>query len=424
MFSLSASGQATSYKKKGQPLLTNPVPPPPGFTQPPYAVVDAYVYNNKPTNPNNSPCDTHNLDACSLIHQAFVDAQGAGVYAPTIDARGMTGNWNCSMSPIPPATSSTTIGSSGRLLLGNINVCTTATWTIPAGAELDGLGALSTTIQAASGFTGTNVIAMGAEGVGGQFGVKIKGLTIDCNGSNNTSCTGIYNDVAEEGSSVEDVNISNAPTFGLDIYVTASSNNPPTPYGANSGSYRNITIANSACSNCNTNTVGVKINGANNGRIVRGLENITVSATCGIGILVYEASTRISNSTITCTSDDIEVQGGSSSAQAADVQIENVYLGGGSATLGIWLTSNTSDIVISNANKASSMTTLLEDDVSTPVDGTMKINDSFLGFYMRGDCCATSGSTTIPPALATSALTNAFNSTNITWEAPNGFTAP
>ena len=220
------------------------------------------------------------------------------------ETAGFTGSYQCHQSPFPI----TPHVPNGRLLLGNVTINSTVSWLVPAGVEVIGLGALSTTIAAATGFSAPHLVEMGNGSV--QFGVKIKGLTVDCAGF--SGCVGIYNDIAEEDSIVEDVIINNAPTTGLEVDLPGCPNIPPGPQAANSGAYRNVTIQYPGCSNCGSAT-GVLVCGSDAGQIVRGLDNITVNS-CNIsnsatkGIVVGGASTRITNSTISCSNTGILIQ--------------------------------------------------------------------------------------------------------------------
>ena len=114
---------------------------------------------------------------------------------------------------------------------------------------------------------------MGDPNSSAQFGIKIKALAVDCVAA--SGCIGILNNIAEEGSRVEDVIISNAQ-LSLGVALPGCTIIPPTLMGApNSGPYRNITIQYPNCTTCGS-AVGVMVCGADVGRVTRGLENITV----------------------------------------------------------------------------------------------------------------------------------------------------
>lgn len=306
---------------------------------------------------------------------------------------------------------------------------------VPAGVEVVGLGALSTTIQAASGFTDSSVIQMGSNGqsAGPQFAVKIKGLTIDCNAQ--TLCTGILNNMSEEGSTVEDVIITNAATgLEVDLPTTPTSS---TPAAANSGPYRNITIT-YPNTTCCSGAIGVLVKGGDCGQIVRGFDNISVNArgnsnsSSDTGIEILGASTRIADSTISYVGTGIQIgntgtsgvacQSGST-ASTHNVIVENVYLFNTSSN-SIVAEQTSSDIFLTNIS--TNETNILDDmgvysnNAYTPI----KLPGGFLGFYMRGECCAMSGTSTLPSALATSAPQTTGSNTNLVWEAPAGYSGP
>src|SRR5581483_10749524 len=238
----------------------------------------------------------------------------SGATGVTIDARGYVGNQTCSVAPTIPA------AVTGRILLGNATIATPG-WAIPAGVELTGLGALSTTIQATSG-VGV-LLTMGSGTV--QFGVKIKALTVDCNSQPN--CIGIFNAIAEEGSTVEDVIINNASKYGLEVMLPPPGSPAPpagSPFASNSGPYRNITIQYPTPSSCLNSTKGIYLTGGDDGRIVRGLDNITIAGCNGVGIFVQNTSTRIANSTISSSgSGGIAIQIGDTSG-ASPKETHNV----------------------------------------------------------------------------------------------------
>ena len=372
---------------QGHPLIYDP----PGLTTD--AVVDAYVHTSSGTN------------ICDKIYDAFNSAPGMAV---TVDARGFTGDRSCPIGtqhqPFIPATST------GRLLLGNANIMTSFSWLVPMGVEIIGLGPLNTTVRAAGDLPAGPVIRMGNGNV--QFGVKIKALTVNC--ANVVGCTGIKNEIAEEGSTVEDVIINNAPAAGLDIVLG-------TPGAANSGPYRNITVQYSSCGTCDSSTVGVKLTGGDYGNIVRGLDNITISGCSTVGISLVGASARIANSTISCSSSATGIQIGNGIDQTHNVQIENVRISG--TGTGVHATTNSSNIVLINVNASSTVGNLLVDDEVVLGSGNNHaLAAPFIGFYMRGDCCTLNGDDLVPPALATSVPTvpGQTPAVPIPWESPQG----
>jgi hypothetical protein len=192
------------------------------------------------------------------------------------DARGITGPQTCLSNPFPS-------GAAGRLLLGNAVITTSVTWQIPSRVHVEGIGVAglnqvttaNTTIKAGSGLTGA-VVQLGT-GSSAQFDVQVKSLTVDAAG---IAGTGILNNSAEEGSTVEDVNIYNATTYGLLIQST------PSTAPVNSGPYRNINIQYGQCpgstcecpSSCGTATTGLAVFSLSaRTSAIRGIDNVTVS---------------------------------------------------------------------------------------------------------------------------------------------------
>src|SRR5271170_5208458 len=72
-------------------------------------------------------------DMCAQIHAAWEAAMATGLTSATIDARGMTGAQSCASDPFPG-------NATGKLLLGNAQITTTATWHVPSRTHLEGLG--------------------------------------------------------------------------------------------------------------------------------------------------------------------------------------------------------------------------------------------------------------------------------------------
>ncbi|MBA3913227.1 MAG: right-handed parallel beta-helix repeat-containing protein [Acidobacteriales bacterium] len=373
-------------------------------------VVDAYAIE-QPFGVNGAP------DVCAGIALAYSHLP-AGASGITIDARGYAGTQNCSSpalsgGPIPAS-------ANGRVLLGNATININGTWKIPAGLELVGLGALSTTIQTGSNFQGTTVIQMGNGP--SQFGVKVKALTVNCGST--PSCIGVYNDISEEGSMVEDVIIDNASQYGLQIKLPDPNiPAPPTgsPFASNSGPYRNLVIQYPNTSTCSGSTIGVYITGQDGGQIIRGLDNVTINS-CGgsTGISLQSASTRVSNSTISLSAGGTGIKMGNvSGGTTHNLEVDNVYFSGG-AGMGILAAANASNIVATNISSAPGIATLLEDDGATVSGSSLALAGPYLGFYMRGECTVASGCLLSgAPALATSAPFTA-GGVRIPWEAPEG----
>lgn len=384
---------AQSTKSVGQPLIYNSTTV---TTTPPGTTVDAYVYVK--------PGGSSGMDMCSKINDAWANALPSGVTSATIDARGFIGTQQqCQVQPMPNTVH-------GRLLLGNVTINTTFGWLIPAGVEVVGLGALSTTIKAKAGFQGGALIEMGNGS--SQFGVKIKALAVDCNSAAN--CIGVENMKAEEGSNVEDVSINNAP-LGLNVMV----GQPGAPLAANSGPYRNITVQYPSCT-C-SDSIGVQVTGSDSGMIVRGLDNITISGSA-TGIHVLGVPVRISNSTISSTATGLLIDE-LGNVGTHNVLVENVYFSG--TDTGIYASPHSSDIYLSNVSAAPTVALLLNDQ-ATVQGQTHVLGGPFVGFYMRGVCSDASDSKCVETpagkqtALATSvAKTASVPIKNILWTVPD-----
>lgn len=387
------------------------------------------IYNNngtavedpKPTVIDAAVYDQSHSDFCVRVYNAWSYVMNLKdqnnnpiISSVTVDARGLPGPQTCSdaniQTPFPA-------NAMGRLLLGNSNITTSHMWIVPNGVELVGIGALSTTITAVAGFTDIAVLRFGTSSpnfINGYFGIKIRALTVDCH--DNAGCTAIMNHNAEEASLVEDVGINNAAT-GLDLLIG-------TQKADNSGPYRNITFQYTTCPNSCGSAVGVKLVGNDGGQIIRGLDNMTYSgcnspAAGGVAIQIIGAATRVSNTTINCASKGVQI--GDSSVSTHNVEVEDVFVG--NATTPIMVSSNSSNIYISNVtSNVSSTSTLLNDNGVAKAGTTTTVNlpGPKLGFYIRGECCTSLNSALVDSALATSAPKMVNGSTNLPWISPLG----
>jgi hypothetical protein len=213
-------------------------------------------------------------DMCAQIYAAWEAAMASGVVSATIDARGITGAQSCAANPFPPTVS-------GKLLLGNVVISTTATWQVPTRTHVEGLGLRSlggkpngnTTLRAGSS-AADPVLQLG-NNKSTSYDVHVTSMTVDAYG---LATTGILNNSSYEGSYLEDVNIYNATLYGLLLGQYNS-----TQSAAGSGPYRNINVQfNDHCTSCGTKTTGIMI--LSNVRVLgfplRGLDNVTVS---GVG---------------------------------------------------------------------------------------------------------------------------------------------
>lgn len=370
------------------------------FTDPQGTIIDLYVYG----------AATDSI--CTKLYNVFTHLP-TNVSSPTIDARGIVGSSGATVtcgatdSPFPAA-------AHGKVLLGNVTITTSATWAVPAGVTIEGLGAMNTRIVAGSSSM-TKLIQMGS--TTSQYGVKIQNLAVDCNGY--TSCIGIYNDIAEEGSMVENVTIDNAPV-GLQLVLSATQSK-----AANSGPYRNITIQYSTCTTACASAVGVLLTGGDGGRIIRGLDNITIAActvasNSVVGVKVVGGSTRITNSNMACASTGVMI-GDATTQTTHNVEVEDTYFSGPSSggVTGVYANQYSSDIFLDNITSDSNVTYLVNDQVLIH-SNTRQIAGPFVGFYMRGQCATGTGCTlnqSQNPALATSAQTSSGSA--IQWIAPD-----
>jgi hypothetical protein len=374
---------------------------------------DASQFTGSPTN-----------DLCGKIYAAWSAAMNSGLSSATIDARGLTGTQTCSASPFPTISHVT---ASGRLLLGNSQITTSVTWQIPSRTHVEGMGVAgltsgttdNTLIQAGSGLTGA-VIQLGG-GVSGDFDAQVKSLTVDAAG---IASVGILNDSAEEGSTVENVNIWNASGYGLALEATASVS------AGNSGPYRNINIQyNSECgSSCNTSVgIGVFASGGLGGageqiNGIRGIDNVTVSGgttsdqaitTC---ILVVGFPIQITNSHLEYCGTGISIGKLAPFPTTNNVEVENVSIFPDSNTAWNVKIQNAYDVLLSGI--AAVDEDVLDDTISGNQITTTAGATYYLGFYLLGD--TSSGSST-PAVISTSAAASSgSHSPNLEWVAPGG----
>jgi hypothetical protein len=387
---------------------------------------------------------TSGTDICARISAAWTAVLTGGVNSAVIDARGFTGSWPCAQNPFPTNTH-------GKLLLGNVIITTTVTWVIPTQTEVEGIGsggpatpaaaAWNTIIEA--GMSNSAVIQMGPSTGGPWFGIAVRDLTVDCEGK--AECVGIFNNSAEENSTIDHVQIWDAPAIAL--HVTAyNEGNPMNPAATNSGPYRHISVAYKNCTSGCTGATGIQIDGfgssitnnvGSSSRLIRQFDDITVSGSgtgshIATGFVIYGVSTAVVNSHVEYALTGIQVGTGSTtpcidstntsitgSCDTHAVQISNVSIGTldkvtgqnaiilGSTTSGAPVTA---DIVVAGiANQGTSSSTLV-DNINTVT--LSYSSDPFLGFYAIGHCPATGCTTQDPyPALITT-------SASVGWQEP------
>jgi hypothetical protein len=378
---------------------------------------------------------TSGTDICARINTAWGMVLGQtptgstppNVNSVTVDARGFTGSWTCESSPFTP--SGTSLLPNGVLLLGNAIITTSTTWFVPSHTSLIGIGGGNTTVGSAYGVNtviraanpfpaDSPVLQMGASATKGGpwFGIVIKNLTVDCNAQ--TSCIGIFNNEAEENSMVDQVQIWDAPLYGLHVSA-ANANDTGHPGATNSGPYQNIDIAytSNCASACNTavgvqvDGPGTQISGSSVARSIREFKDITVTGhgagyLTGPAVVIYGISTAFTNSHIeyaqtglaignvsstfpctfgtisgNCVTDGVEVSNVSIGTLTGNLSQIAVVVGnsmpGAPATYDVTLTG------IANQSVNIKSTTLQDNTSGTTLSS---VNDPFIGLYALGRC--------------------------------------
>lgn len=344
--------------------------------------------------------DTAHTDICQRIESAWnaLNTVDSGV----LDARSITGTQTCDYDPFL-SPKGTTTPHHGILLLGNAVIQTTVPWVIPSFIQVEGLGETlkasnpyNTVLQATAPFNNSgnstlcaanSVVCLGRNVQ--SFRVQIRHLTVDCNLL--PGCVGVYNGAAEEGSSAQDVTITNAPAAGLEVNVAQFILGSSSYNGAvNSGPYRNISIGfTEACSNCTTGTAGVIVENTGSkpdyGGVVRGFDNVTVSgsnagATLGEGFLIQAASTQVTNSHVEYF--PVSVQIGGTGFATNGVVLSNLFLSNTSTGTGVLIVqdpkSQSGDVSITGLNFMGPQTAL-DDQV-----GGYTLTDPFIALYSVG----------------------------------------
>jgi hypothetical protein len=390
------------------------------------AYIDAFVYSSTG-------------DMCARISAAWNAVLSSTVSSATVDARGFTGSQTCALGPF-----NTTRVPHGILLLGNVDIGTSVTWVLPSQLEVRGTGsgggsgsssdynsiiyACPSTCANPFPTTGAAVLQMGPSTGGPWFSVRIAYLTVDCHGV--SECTGILNEEAEENSTVDHVQIWDAPAYGLhvSVYNTLDTTHPG---ATNSGPYHNINVEFSA--NCNTNcskttTVGIEADGygsTNFARAIRGFNAVTVSGDgaggtggyIAAGVVICGVSGALTNSHIEFATTGLWIGAGGgcntsyTGFDTRSVQVSNVSIGTNTGVAGqnaiiIGSTSNTpptGDVVltaITDQTVNGNITTLTDHLTGTTLAST---TDQFLGYYAIGHCpCGGSGQPAYPALLTTS----------------------
>jgi hypothetical protein len=421
--SLIAQPTLLTAQTAGNPIVLT-TGPAPGGTAASTSYIDAYTA-------------TSGTDICDRINTAWGMVLGAtptgttppNVNSVTVDARGFTGSWTCESSPFTP--SGTSLLPNGVLLLGNAIINTSVTWFVPSHTSLIGIGGGNTTtlsangvntvIRAAAPFPSGPVLQMGAANStkgGPWFGIVIKNLTVDCFGQ--TGCVGIFNNEAEENSIVDQVQIWDAPLYGLHVSA-ADASDPGHPGATNSGPYRNIYIAyTSNCSSCSAavglqvDGPGTQINGSPTARSIREFNDITVTGRgtgylTGAAVVIYGVSTAFTNSHIEYAQTGLAIGNVSNTAPCTfttssgtisgncvtdGIEVSNVSIGtltNGPGQIAIVVGSlapapATYDVTLTGiANQSvNSKSTTLQDNISGPT--LASISYPFIGLYALGRC--------------------------------------
>lgn len=392
-------------------------------------------------------------DICAKISAAWAEALVTeGLTSATIDARAITGNQTCSSSPFSVSLSGRTPTPHGVLLLGNVTIATSVTWVIPTQLEVRGIGSggaagsssdyntIITTYNTASDeytlASGLPVLQMGPSGSGNGpwFSIKIADLTVDCHAL--TGCTGIFNEEAEENSTVDHVQIWDALAYGLHV-STYDAGNTSSPAATNSGPYRSIMVEYSAadCGSCSVgSTVGIEVDGygsTNFTRAIRGIDAVTVSGhfagstTHGYiaaAVVICGVSAALTNSHLEYATTGLEIGTGPVTGTAGcntsytgfdtrSVVVSNVSIGtitgnSGQNAIIIGSTSNTpptgdvSIAGITNQTVNTNSNTLTDYVSGTTLAST---TDPFLGYYAVGHCpCGGTGQPAYPALITTS----------------------
>jgi len=381
---------------------------------------------------------TSGTDICARINTAWGMVLGQpptgttppNVNSVTVDARGFTGSWTCESSPFTP--SGTSLLPNGVLLLGNAIITTSTTWYVPSHTSLIGIGGGNTTvgsgygvntvIRAGNSFpTNSPILQMGASATKGGpwFGIIIRNLTVDCNAQ--TGCIGIFNNEAEENSMVDQVQIWDAPSYGLHVSA-ANANDASHPGATNSGPYRNIEIAyTSNCgSACNAavglqvDGPGTQISGSSVARSIREFSDITVTGHAagyltGTAVVIFGVSTAFTNSHIEYAQTGLAIGNVSSTSPCTfgtisgncvtdGVEVSNVSIGtltGKAGQIAVVVGSSTSgapatyDVALTGiANQCVNVnSTTLQDNMSGP-PFLSSSSDPYIGLYALGRCSA------------------------------------
>jgi hypothetical protein len=370
------------------------------------AYLDAYIATGGPTNTTQDMCTRINAAWSAILQQN-------STASVTVDARGFTGNEQCLESPFPSN------ANGGKLLLANVTIQTSVGWQIPSRVEVQGMGisnlSQNTVIKPSQSSFNSAVIELGNSLTTNYFfAAKVKDLTVSCAGA--SGCTGILNASAQEGSTVENVNILDAPVFGLRVSTNGANGNKG---AGNSGPYRNINIQytqNGPCSNCTPTPLQIdgpgETGGSGQSTMLRAFDAITVSGAhlhflptdC---VYIFGVSARLENSHTETCKNGIQIGDTTQTVPTRHVIIENIMLDTGSGfdvVIGVPNPNNhtnVGDVVIEGITHANTTYTgVLQDNMSSHT--LTSTNDTFLGFYALGNCGSGTCASGQPKVISTS----------------------
>ncbi len=375
-----------------------------------YAVVDATQYSGDICTMINSAITAYNSAMSTPTHGIVVDARG--VSTPAACSNGATDYpWYNLVTTSPNQFFANIV----LLPAGTITIG--ATWILPNNTQLVGEGPNTTTIQAASTFSQTDMIEMGHESASNPCAISVGGSTVwDCsgiviehlavkgNGTGANPVNGINNCCAQELSRVNDVSISNVPRG---LWLSDS-------FSENSGPYTNLMI--SGVNTCLR--IGPATTSGNTMVNSRGVHGLTCSATYSS---TYTAAITIDGPNNSL--EDISISGSNSSAQdgiligsqapAEGNTLINIQGSGLKNVIHVsnqtnsnpnnnsgncpYLTSgtvfNVCDLTILGVANSTANTTTVQDDLTISNTTTTTIKDSTLAMYTLGESVA-SGSNT------------------------------
>lgn len=328
-------------------LLAQDVPLPPGCSTSGMQKAANAIYNSSSTivasngvidvhswNSSGSLCDNLNAALTALNESCHPYAVGEAV----LDARGFSSSTalSCSSNPFANTGITNITGTHATVLLPAATITLSVPWVLPARTRLIGEGPQATVLSAGSGFTGSDMIDIGAgssnsgtfycAGGGGMFfncnGVQIEHLGLMGPGLSATqTVNGVVNLYGEELSYLNDVEIDNMSGTALTLGVGYNSSSTSDGSATNSGPYTNIASKDSAT--CVRITGGTTSGGFADTRGIYGLScSLTSSSTTATAVFLDASNTTLENVSINQYHDGITV--GQNGPARADT-IKNAY---------------------------------------------------------------------------------------------------